>query len=765
MEQIIENITQKLTSKLPKGRTSFTPPELLEAGYPSFLVDWMRAEAWEYAKESVSLMSSDWINLKSEKAQQAQEQYLSQLETEVCIPEAHCAALTQNGVEICLDLAVNPRKAIPEYIFEKEKELDLNELRERTARVTVNAHLALALERYVIKKDLLTLTFEKAKTVVEAIDARLTADYNPLKWAEELKPVFALTGNKADSDLLRQFFEDKGMPKVASKFDEMTEPVGDADIIEVMSSVDLLLDDEPVETEEPTLFAERPDDEVAVDEPIEEAVSETDEAVEIDDAEPSLNVIFSGGEEFVDDDSEEETVETIYSESEAEELVKESETAEEEVEPSDEEFPFSLEDDEPETTESTQEEADEPELSLADNFITAEAEEDETDFFEDEDDESVDENQEATLADQFAETDEDEAPELSEEENTPPFVLEDETESAENEEHDQIKETAEDDADDEEGFGEELVDDEDYESENEEASLADIFYKEESDDVDEPEEDSEQESLPFILEDGDDEVSDDEDQEATLADQFAATNEDDDPELDEEEDTPPFILEDETDSDEEEESEPLLSKFTLDDEDENELPEFTIKPKTIYDELNLSNKEKESGVTKSLFDFDDEPEETVSEKAETESEESEEAEEIPMWKSFLERDDIEHEPSFVFDEQPMQIDEDIYPDEGDFDPEEPLIDLTKPEPVLTEKIEEISGWLNDNSERFIDEIFGGSDTAYDEALGNIMDFKTWKEAARYIEKEIFTRNMIDVYDEVAVDFTDRLHSYFTEYKT
>ncbi|TVR13042.1 MAG: hypothetical protein EA391_14600 [Balneolaceae bacterium] len=721
MEQIIENITQKLTSKLPKEHLFFTPSELLEAGYPSFLVNWMRAEAWEYAKESVSLTSSEWVNLKSEKAQQAQEQYLNQLETEVCIPEAHCAALTQNGVEICLDLAINPRKAIPEYIFEKQNELDLNELSERAARVTVNAHLALALERFIIKKDLLTLKFEKAKTVVEAIDARLTADYNPLKWAEELKPVFALTGNEADPDLMRQFFEDKGMPKVAAKFDIMAEPVSDADIIEVMSSVELLLDDEPADAAEPTLFKEQSDTDVKENEPLEETISETDE---IADKEPSLNAIFSGGKEFADDDLDEEPVEKIYSESEAEELEKESETTSEEIEALDEDFPFSLEDDEPEPIGFTpdEQEADEPKLSLADNFITAEAEEGEAEL-----DKEVESNQ--------------------------------------------VYEEAEDDTDDEEIFGKESADVEDDDSENEEASLADIFYKEESGDVDESEEDTEPEPLPFILEDEDD-PSDDDNQETTLADQFAAADEDDDSELSEEEDTPPFVLEDETESAEKEDSEPLLSKFTLDDDGENELPEFTIKPKTIYDELNLSNKGNEPGVTKSLFDFEEEQEETVPqnetdlfEKAEMESDESEEAEEVPMWKSFLERDDIEHEPSFVFDEQPMQIDEDIYPDEGDIDPEEPLIDLTKPEPVLTEKIEEISGWLNDDSERFIDEIFGGSDTAYDEALGNIMDFKTWKEAARYIEKEIFTRNMIDVYDEVAVDFTDRLHSYFTEFKT
>jgi len=44
-------------------------------------------------------------------------------------------------------------------------------------------------------------------------------------------------------------------------------------------------------------------------------------------------------------------------------------------------------------------------------------------------------------------------------------------------------------------------------------------------------------------------------------------------------------------------------------------------------------------------------------------------------------------------------------------------------------------------------------------------FDDWKSASQYLEKEIFNKNRIDIYSEIAVDFTDYLHSYFMEYKT
>jgi hypothetical protein len=71
-------------------------------------------------------------------------------------------------------------------------------------------------------------------------------------------------------------------------------------------------------------------------------------------------------------------------------------------------------------------------------------------------------------------------------------------------------------------------------------------------------------------------------------------------------------------------------------------------------------------------------------------------------------------------------------------------------------------WMQDEANRFTNEIFHGSDEAFEEALEQLSGIDEWKQATRFIEKEVFSRNKIDLYDEIAVDFTDKLHSYFME---
>jgi len=73
-------------------------------------------------------------------------------------------------------------------------------------------------------------------------------------------------------------------------------------------------------------------------------------------------------------------------------------------------------------------------------------------------------------------------------------------------------------------------------------------------------------------------------------------------------------------------------------------------------------------------------------------------------------------------------------------------------------------WLQLDADRFVDEIFGGAEDAYEQAIDEIAAIRTWRKATEYIEKEVFGRNRVDMYDEVAVDLTDQLHSYFLEHK-
>jgi hypothetical protein len=84
------------------------------------------------------------------------------------------------------------------------------------------------------------------------------------------------------------------------------------------------------------------------------------------------------------------------------------------------------------------------------------------------------------------------------------------------------------------------------------------------------------------------------------------------------------------------------------------------------------------------------------------------------------------------------------------------------ENATDEEINELKEQLSGDRELFVEEIFRGSDRAFDEAVENIATYDSWRDASKYIEKDIFKRNLVDMYSEPAVDFTDRLQSYFLE---
>jgi hypothetical protein len=254
---------------------------------------------------------------------------------------------------------------------------------------------------------------------------------------------------------------------------------------------------------------------------------------------------------------------------------------------------------------------------------------------------------------------------------------------------------------------------------------------------------------------------------------------------------------------------PLLNRFTLDESSiEIERKQSEERTGTIYDELDLvknaseveapftlsSEKEDESessaGGEETAEREGDEDYEKIEDEApwEVEEEESrkrpgdkEQDDEVPMWKSFLERDQFDSESGFQFDRQegsqsaseelpsweseqaPSESESEDIEESGFI--EEPIYDFSEPEDDPGAKIEDISKWLIDDKDRFVEKIFQNSELAYDQALSEIVDFEDWKRASVYLEKEVFSRNKIDIYDETAVDFTDRLHSYFMQYKS
>lgn len=266
------------------------------------------------------------------------------------------------------------------------------------------------------------------------------------------------------------------------------------------------------------------------------------------------------------------------------------------------------------------------------------------------------------------------------------------------------------------------------------------------------------------------------------------------------------LVKDDEDDDESDEKDniTLLSKFMFDESDEEsftseddgdeteprESPQK--KPTSIYDEMNLVkddgvSSQKDEEFPEDAQEHQDDDEEELSFKIESseeknndveedvffekeendvDSENENEEEDQPMWRSFLERDDLDTDSGYEYDEDDEQVEVgESEEDEDDGFIEEPIYDLTSDKADHKENVNKISGWLDDEKDRFVDEIFRGSEFAYEQALADITDFENWKAASMYLESEVFSRNKIDVYDEVAVDFTDRLHSYFIENNT
>ncbi len=159
----------------------------------------------------------------------------------------------------------------------------------------------------------------------------------------------------------------------------------------------------------------------------------------------------------------------------------------------------------------------------------------------------------------------------------------------------------------------------------------------------------------------------------------------------------------------------------------------------------------------------------------------EESGELPMWMRYLEPEELQRlqeeeeerleEPvEFESPEDPAGTEEETDDDtveEGFID--DPVVDLTgsgrekEEENGDSPTAEKLRVLLKDEKSYFIEEIFRGSERAYEEALEEISGYEEWKSASRYIEKNIFKRNMVDMYSEPAVDFTDRLQSWFLEH--
>lgn len=218
---------------------------------------------------------------------------------------------------------------------------------------------------------------------------------------------------------------------------------------------------------------------------------------------------------------------------------------------------------------------------------------------------------------------------------------------------------------------------------------------------------------------------------------------------------------------------PLYSRFDSDSNDDDAHPEEDDADNRFADQFLYGEDNKTDEDTdwiSEAADVRDEPEkESETPPVVSEADKSKEfgldegaEDDDPIWHSFLGDEDLIEEEDIPEYSGFANLDE--TDTEKEDDEEAPLIDLTVKESE-GDSAEHLIGWLKDDEERFISHIFSGSGKAYEEALIDLNQLDDWKQASRFIEKEIFARNLVDMYDEEAVDFTDRLQTYFDEFKS
>ena len=773
-----------------------------------------------------TLPGNEWVDTDSDDLLSEWAELQRIIKREIHLPAKLAKEVIEKSVRDCVGMTIQPRKVIPELLFEETDELDSNQLTERSSAITVNRFLVWSMVRYMEKKEKESLKIADAKRIIEAIDDKIVENYHPLNWLSLVKPLYELSGSTVHSELFRLFFEHKGRNPIAKEFDLINGEIKESKFVEILSSPDSMYvegyvddqqtlfkddskkdekfdtdvdedlidghDEEVEDTSDPVPFHLSFSEERKEEDPVEESGlrdekaaevrdSEFEERLDEDDTETELKAPWD--EEDDTDEGEERIASLLDAYSIQDESTSESEELIEEDPDVMMESGSELSDEEPEEMVESGGELYRDDLQKPDAAL-----------LEVEDEEDLESDEEALKIDDDSDTQEDD-PDLpdSGRKGVESAVNELPDEDEEEPLHKKFALPSDEDLNPDEADEEDKVEEEDGKVEEEDALINKFLMLqdedlnlEEADDIEVPDEAMESESdlpkeEPEAIVDSESELpkEDQKEPDATLL------------EVEDEE-----ILESEEDEEDEDESS-LLNRFMFDESDPEdpsiiEPSETQERVRTIYDELNLVRNDAEpktmdlfgsmdttdSSDTPPEIELEDDTAHLKSEESgiiqkfsdidEFEDENDSDESDVPMWKSFLEREEEEVKSAFQFDDESEIVDDDVDSDEKldeDGYIEEPIYDLTRKEPDLNEKIGDLSHWMQDVREKFIEELFGDSEDAYEQALSDIVEFDDWKNASRYIEKEIFTRNRIDVYDEIAVDFTDRLHSYFIENKS
>jgi hypothetical protein len=144
------------------------------------------------------------------------------------------------------------------------------------------------------------------------------------------------------------------------------------------------------------------------------------------------------------------------------------------------------------------------------------------------------------------------------------------------------------------------------------------------------------------------------------------------------------------------------------------------------------------------------PEPELEAEAESEPEQEPEPTAIPIWQRFIPQENDEetigNEPT-----EKVNVNEPAS-----------MLSFYNQDPSEDPRASRILELMAGAQEECIERIFGGDEGSFYAAISDIARYETYAEAGRYIKKEIFDRNRVDLFSDDAVLFLDRVQTYFLE---
>lgn len=240
MHKTVEEIIDRLIGAVKADKPYYMLKDLHAAGFPSFIVERIRIELGGNLKEEFALNESKWVDIEHPQVSKAWNDFQRTLFKNARIPKDRFYEITSRVMGEIVQVYLEPRQYMADYIYRSDEELDYNELVNRTNKLTIYKHFARAIPMYMNKRKLKSMEKERCMRLIHNLDTSLVASYSVEDWAQVLDLLFKLFGGRVDPKLLEVFFGAKGLYLTAKQFTPLKEEVSKEQFNQILSDPAIL---------------------------------------------------------------------------------------------------------------------------------------------------------------------------------------------------------------------------------------------------------------------------------------------------------------------------------------------------------------------------------------------------------------------------------------------------------------------------------------------------------------------------------------------